>query len=174
MVIGVIGLSRFVSCYTFYDPETYEVIVESGKAISKEAEKKLKALGYYEIAVGMNELAEQSKGMITQAIGFGRCKCALACVRLWRGEGDVKINGKSASQYFGWLSWRELLRPFEIAELKSENWNVDGKVEGSFQGSFNQKRALQHAIAGAIAQLQPNKKRILRREGFRWRKEGWQ
>ncbi len=150
---------RPVSCYTFYDPETYRILVEAGQPIMTEIEQRLRQLGFYETAV---------KG--EEKIGIGRRKSARARVRLRAGTGKVTVNGSPAEQRFGWLSWRNLLEPLEAAGLEASKWDVDGEVEGSAWGSRAQMRALQHAIAGAIAKFHPEKRQALKRAGFCWQK----
>ncbi len=147
------------SRYTFYDPETFVIIVEAGQEITDEIAQKLRELGFHELAVQWQE-----------AMGIGRCKRAWAWVRLCSGEGKVTINGKLAKHLFGWLSWRDLLKPFEVIGIEASQWDIDGKVEGSACGSRAQMRALQHAIAGAIAKFHPEKRQALKQAGFCWRK----
>lgn len=146
------------SCYTFYDPQTFIVFVEAGQEITGEIEQKLKELGFYEFAVQGQEL-----------LGIGHCKRAWAWVCLRLGAGKVTINGKLARRLFGWLGWRDLLKPFGVTGIEASQWDIDGKVEGSACGSRAQMRALQHAIANALAKCFPEKRRTLRQAGFRWR-----
>lgn len=146
------------SRYTFYDPETYRILVEAGQPISTEVEQRLRELNFYETAVRTEE-----------KIAFGRKKGARARVRLMAGTGKVIVNGKLAKEIFGWLSWQEILQPFQVAELEASRWDVEGEVQGSVRGSYAQKRALQHAIAGAIVKFFPEKCKALRQAGFCWR-----
>jgi len=144
------------SLYTFYDPETYRILVRAGQPITEEVEQRLKELGFYEIAM--------------EKIGFGRKGCAWAYVRLRSGKGKVVIDGQPAEQRFGWRDWKVLLKPFEIVGLKASEWDIEGKVEGSSRGSKAQIRALIYAIAGALVKFFPEKRRTLMQAGFRWRK----
>lgn len=145
------------SRYTFYDPETYRIFVEAGQTISVEVEQRLRELDFYETAVSPEG-----------RIAFGRKKGAWARVCLVAGKGKMIINGKPAEEIFGWLSWQVILQPFQVAGLEASQWDVEGEVQGSVLGSHAQKRALQHAIAGAIVKFFPEKSKALRQAGFRW------
>lgn len=150
------------SRFTFYDPKTFDIIVEAGQEITDDKAKRLREFGFYELAVRGQEAQE--------AFGMGRCKSAMASVRLNEGEGQVTINGQPAESFLGWMSWEVLLKPFEMLGLDAKSWTIDGTVKGSARGSRAQIRALQHAIAGALAKLFPEKRRILKLTSFRWQK----
>lgn len=158
------------SLYTFYDPETYRILVRSGQPISEEVERRLKELSFYEVAVKGGQGENEFVQVVAERIGFGRKGYAWAYVRLKSGEGRVVINGRPAEQQFGWLSWKVLLKPFEIVGIEASEWDMEGKVEGSSRGSKAQVRALLNAIAGALVKFFPEKRQALRQAGFRWQK----
>lgn len=162
-------MERPKSRYTFYDPETYRILVEAGQPISPEVEQRLKELNFYETAVGVEEKIAYETA-VEEKIAFGRKKGAWARVRLMAGTGKVIVNGKLAEEIFGWLSWQAILQPFQAAGLEASQWDVEGEVRGSIRGSYAQKRALQHAIAGAIVKFFPEKRKVLRQSGFCWRR----
>jgi small subunit ribosomal protein S9 len=84
--------------------------------------------------------------------GTGRRKTAVARVRLYRGNGEIVVNGKSVSAYFGHraLFVSELARPFE-ATGQVGSFNVMAKVFGG--GVSGQCSAVRHGIARALLDL---------------------
>lgn len=152
-----------ISHYTFYDPENFRIIVEKGQEINAEAGERLKQLGLYDVAVKAPDMSVTKQGV---KIGIGRKKSALAEVRMKAGRGkiEVTVNGKPLERGF-----EQILQVFEIAGLNESEWDLQGEVNGSPNSTRNQIRALQHAVAGAIAKWHPEKSQILRNNGFRWR-----
>jgi small subunit ribosomal protein S9 len=97
--------------------------------------------------------------------GTGRRKTAVARVRLYPGEGQWIINGKSVQGYFG-------ERPFQHAVLRQpllatnlvDRFNVSIVVEGG--GVSGQVGAVRHGIARALVEFNPELRPLLKHNGF--------
>ncbi|MFZ9859051.1 MAG: 30S ribosomal protein S9 [Roseiflexaceae bacterium] len=84
--------------------------------------------------------------------GTGRRKTAVARVRLYRGNGEIVVNGKAPRDYFGHraLFATELERPFVVSGNVG-SFNVMAKVMGG--GVSGQVSAIRHGIARALLDL---------------------
>lgn len=99
----------------------------------------------------------------TLALGLGRRKCAVARVRLLKGEGAILINGRPMEQYF--LSERQRLAiaaPLKVA--KGAKFDVRVNVQGG--GLAGQAGATQLGIAKALRSLSEENGKILRAQGL--------
>lgn len=89
----------------------------------------------------------------------GRRREAVARVRLFKGQGQLTVNGKPISEYFTGLVAQKLYqRPFDLTKTSGQ---VSGsvKVEG---GGFNsQLEATIHGIARALQILDKDKNRSI-------------
>ncbi len=94
----------------------------------------------------------------------GRRKRSVARVRLIPGSGNVKINGKTADQYFAVKTVvSEMFGPFKATETDGKFdifINVNG---GGFRG---QAEAIRHGIARALIQYEETLRPTLKKEGF--------
>lgn len=94
----------------------------------------------------------------------GRRKRSVARVRLYPGEGEVVINGKSLQEYFS--RTQDLLNvnaPFKVTD--SENrFNLSVLVSGG--GVTGQSHAIRHGVARALMLADPGLKPVLRRAGY--------
>jgi small subunit ribosomal protein S9 len=94
--------------------------------------------------------------------GTGRRKTAVARVRLFPGEGEFIVNGKTTVEYFGprELLQRDIRRPLELTDLLS-SYNILVKVHGG--GVSSQAGAVRHGVARALldadAELRPTLKK---------------
>lgn len=94
--------------------------------------------------------------------GTGRRKTSVARVRLYLGEGEFIVNGKSTEDYFGprELLQRDIRRPLELTD-NSTRFNVLVKVRGG--GIIGQAGAVRHGVARALldsdAELRPTLKK---------------
>ncbi len=94
----------------------------------------------------------------------GRRKRAVARVRLYPGEGEVVINGKSLEEYFGRpQDWRDVMVPFELTESQNR-FNLSVLVSGG--GVTGQAHAIRHGISRALLRADPEAKAALRRAGL--------
>ncbi len=96
--------------------------------------------------------------------GTGRRKTAIARVRLYPGNGNVKVNDKSLPDYFGKAVNESLiLQPLRTTNLLHK-FNVVATVEGG--GKSGQAGALSHGIARALLASDENLRALLRKGGF--------
>lgn len=95
----------------------------------------------------MSDSTTASKGQYYY--GVGRRKEAVARVRLYPGSGQVTINGKSASDYFGGraIHQSELATPMRITGT-TEKFDVVATVVGG--GTSGQAGAVRHGISRAL------------------------
>ena len=96
-----------------------------------------------------------------RARGVGRRKTSSAVAWLVEGEGEVLVNGKSLSGYFGRLHHRESAVWALKATQRLDKYNVFGLVQGG--GSTGQAEALTLAVAKALLVHEPALKPALRR-----------
>ncbi len=81
--------------------------------------------------------------------GTGRRKTAVARVRLFPGNGQMVVNGKSPEEYFGARAVYERIvtAPLRVTDTAGR-WNVMVKVEGG--GVTGQAGAVSHGLARAL------------------------
>jgi small subunit ribosomal protein S9 len=96
-----------------------------------------------------------------RARGVGRRKTSSAVAWVVEGEGEVLINGKSLSQFFGRLHHRESAVWALKSTSRLDKYNVFGLVNGG--GSTGQAEALTLAVAKALLVHEPALKPALRR-----------
>ena len=80
--------------------------------------------------------------------GLGRRKCAIAQVRLYPGEGEVMVNGKTAREYFGRETLDILVKQPLVATDAGGRFNAVVKVIGG--GPSGQAGAVRLGIARAL------------------------
>jgi small subunit ribosomal protein S9 len=97
--------------------------------------------------------------------GTGRRKTAVARVRLFPGNGDFVVNGKSLTEYFGQreLFAKELARPLELTGNVT-SFNVLAKVRGG--GMAGQVSAVRHGIARALLDANAELRPVLKKAGL--------
>jgi small subunit ribosomal protein S9 len=97
--------------------------------------------------------------------GTGRRKTAVARVRLFPGNGDFVVNGKSLTEYFGQreLFAKELARPLELTGNVT-SFNVLAKVRGG--GMAGQVNAVRHGIARALLDANAELRPVLKKAGL--------
>jgi small subunit ribosomal protein S9 len=96
--------------------------------------------------------------------GTGRRKCAVAKVRLVSGEGNIIVNGKSSSAYFG-RKMLELVvkQPLEITNTEAK-YDVLASVHGG--GVSGQAGAIRHGISRALLKVEDEFRSPLKKAGF--------
>lgn len=94
----------------------------------------------------------------------GRRKTAVANVRLFGGAGDNQVNKKAFDVYFGQVAHRDTaVRPLALTGLIGDYYFV-ASING---GGINaQAGALRHGIAQALATLNDDVKKVLKKNGF--------
>jgi len=100
----------------------------------------------------------------TQYYGTGRRKSSSARVYLKPGNGEIIINSRPDSQYFGRETSRRIIRqPLEATELDSK-FDLNIMVKGG--GMNGQAGAIQLGIARALLKYDDELRSSLRQGGF--------
>lgn len=97
--------------------------------------------------------------------GTGRRKSAVARVRLYPGNGQIIVNGKEMTEYFGGraLYGQMVNQPLTITDNASR-YNVTVKVIGG--GVTGQAGAVSHGLARALVQADANFRSALKKAGL--------
>lgn len=94
----------------------------------------------------------------------GRRKCAVAQVKLFKGTGEIIINGKPYKERFATVDHRNLVeKPFIVTETMGK-YNAEIKVIGG--GLTGQAGAIRHGISRALVKTNESFKPILRKAGL--------
>lgn len=95
---------------------------------------------------------------------IGRRKTAIARVRLTKGDGKFIVNAAAAKEYFA-LPRLIIAALKPLTELKIEGaYDVSAQVKGG--GIHAQAEAIRLGIARALAEQEPERKKLLRVSGF--------
>jgi len=97
--------------------------------------------------------------------GTGRRKTSVARVRLYPGAGEITVNGKEASEYFGGRGLYQLIlrQPLQLTNTLSR-YNVHVRVVGG--GQTGQAGAIRHGIARALIRSDIELRPGLKKAGF--------
>ena len=102
---------------------------------------------------------------ITEYLGTGRRKTAVARVRLASGNGKITVNGRTIDNYFPLETLRvTATQPLTLTGT-TEKFNARINVSGG--GPNGQAGAVRHGIARALLTLDANFRPVLKAEGFR-------
>jgi small subunit ribosomal protein S9 len=94
----------------------------------------------------------------------GRRKEAVARARLRQGTGQVTINGRPFDVYFPTAAQRMVVsEPLRVAEA-AEAYDVEASIHGG--GVTGQAGALRMAIARSLAEIDPDKRVMLKKAGL--------
>ncbi len=97
-------------------------------------------------------------------IGIGRRKTSVASVRLRKGTGKVRINGKEFENYFPLSVQQEkILSPLEVVEAKGE-YDLVVRVKGG--GIEGQVIATRLGLARALVLQDEDRRNSLKGSGF--------
>ena len=100
----------------------------------------------------------------TYSTGTGRRKCAIAQVKLFKGNGNISINGKAYLELFPKVSQRDMIeKPFKVTETTGKYDTVIKVIGG---GTAGQAGAISHGISRALVKVNENFKATLRKEGL--------
>jgi small subunit ribosomal protein S9 len=94
--------------------------------------------------------------------GTGRRKEAVARVRIYPGEGEFIVNGRTARDYFGGRDLYQLtiMQPLRLTNT-AERFNVSVKVVGG--GVTGQAGAIRHGLARALTRFDAELRPVLKR-----------
>lgn len=82
--------------------------------------------------------------------GTGRRKSSSARVFLKKGSGKITINDRELDNYFGRVTFRNLVRqPLEVLDMLS-NFDIIATVSGG--GNLGQAEAIRHGLSRALIQ----------------------
>ncbi len=97
--------------------------------------------------------------------GLGRRKAATARARLYKGKGEITINGKPALEYLSGDKSKlaEITDPLALAQ-KQKDYDITVKVSGG--GLAGQVDAIKLAISKAITAEAADLRPILKKAGF--------
>ena len=100
----------------------------------------------------------------TYIYGLGRRKAASARARLYKGKGNITINGKDALEYFsGNKSYvAEITDPLALTQ-KQKDYDISIRVTGG--GLARQVDAMKLAISKAIQTESPDLRPVLKKAG---------
>ena len=102
--------------------------------------------------------------MSTQTYATGKRKTAVARVWIKAGSGEIKVNGRTADDYFERQTSRMVVRQsLELLEL-GDKYDVRATVAGG--GHSAQAEAMRHGIARALSFEDVERRRALTRAGF--------
>ena len=94
----------------------------------------------------------------------GRRKRAVARVNLRPGTGVITVNKRPVAEYFPSETHRMVLtEPLRVTNT-TEVYDIDCRIDGG--GVSGQAGALRHGIARALAELDPERRPELKRNGF--------
>jgi small subunit ribosomal protein S9 len=101
---------------------------------------------------------------MSDIIATGRRKTSVAQIRMRKGSGAFKVNGKDFTDYFPSLSMQNtILRPLEIAN-SVHGFDLEAKTSGG--GITGQAGALRLAISRALVDTDETLRVPLREEGL--------
>ena len=96
--------------------------------------------------------------------GTGRRKTSVARVRLYNGTGNITVNGRDITDYFGLDTLKYIVRqPLELTNLPGK-FDVVITVNGG--GLSGQAGAVRHGIARALLLYDENLRSELKKAGF--------
>jgi small subunit ribosomal protein S9 len=109
----------------------------------------------------MSEQADSSRYFF----GVGRRKTAVALVRLYRGSGNVTVNGRSAREHFGGrdILHATMMSPLRLVNLQGQ-FDIVVKVVGG--GTSGQAGAVRHGISRALLRVDDDLRAPLKRAKF--------
>lgn len=97
--------------------------------------------------------------------GLGRRKAASARARLYKGKGEITINGKPALEYFSGnkTMLAEVTDPLALTQ-KQKDYDISIRVTGG--GLAGQVDAIKLAISKALQTEAPDLRPVLKKAGF--------
>ncbi len=94
----------------------------------------------------------------------GRRKTAIARTRLFKGDGEIIVNGKLLKDYFNSSRYEKTVKsPLVILNI-ADGFSATVKVHGG--GITAQAEAIRHGFSRALLKLNPNYRKRLRKNEF--------
>jgi len=123
---------------------------------------------------GIVAILPTSQGEIL-CISQGRKEKAVATAVLRQGNGQIRVNGRSVEEYFGQTrqgTKQYFVRFCQCGDVACELARLDMAVEvsGSNPKTVQQLKAAVHAMARALAKLDPQLEPVMKQQGFWGRK----
>ncbi len=107
------------------------------------------------------DLAETRQGPVQAT---GRRKHSIARVQLKSGRGEIIVNGKPVSQYFGRKILDIIVRQPLVVTGTGDKFDIIARVQGG--GMSGQAGALRHGIARALQEYDPEMRAALKKAGL--------
>jgi len=97
--------------------------------------------------------------------GLGRRKTAVASVRLYKGKGEIYVNGKPEGEYFGGLNdlSKKVASPLVLTGNMGK-FDVSAQTKGG--GIASQADAIMLGVSRALLEMDEELKSTLRKGGF--------
>ena len=96
--------------------------------------------------------------------GTGRRKSSVARVRVYQGTGNITVNGRDISEYFGLDTLKLIVRqPLALTETEGK-FDIVCTVQGG--GVTGQAGAIRHGLSRALLQYDPELRPVLKKAGF--------
>lgn len=101
---------------------------------------------------------------ISEFLGTGRRKTAVARVRLAAGSGKISVNGRGLEEYFTTEVLRGMVtQPLSVTQTANK---FDARVNVAGGGPTGQAGAVRHGIARALLQADPTLRPSLKADGL--------
>ena len=107
---------------------------------------------------------EQKLDKQGRAYATGKRKDAIARVWLSPGKGNITIEGKDYSEYFGRPVLQLILRQPLMEVDRHSQYDIKATVKGG--GLSGQAGALRHGISKALTYYEPELRSVLKKKGF--------
>ena len=101
---------------------------------------------------------------VAQYYGTGRRKTSVARVRLVPGQGNITVNKKGLTEYFGRKTLELIIRQPLVLTGVTEQYDVIADVKGG--GPSGQAGAIRHGISRALLQADADYRPVLKKAGY--------
>lgn len=96
--------------------------------------------------------------------GTGKRKTSVSRTRLYKGTGEITVNGRELADYFPRATLQMIIRqPLKLTKTV-EKFNITCRVTGG--GLSGQAQAVRHGISRALLEFDPEMRGVLKRAGF--------
>lgn len=96
--------------------------------------------------------------------GTGKRKTSVSRTRLYKGTGEITINGREFTDYFPRATLQMIIhQPLKLTKTL-DKFNIACRVTGG--GLAGQAQAVRHGISRALLEFDPEMRPVLKRAGF--------